>query len=205
MNEADLHPRKAPKQARARETVDVIFEAMIDVLSKHDPSEPSVQAIADRAGVSVGSVYQYFPSKGALISGLIRHHLRARMNELEAALEAAKSLPAEQAAAALVDGLLEEKRRRSKFELAMVRYFCRVGDLPTLTESDERMYSLVRHFLESLGPQIRQTDFDTAAFVICNSLRSAVLLSVFQKPERLADPTLRLELTRLVVGYLKPS
>jgi AcrR family transcriptional regulator len=63
-----------------------MFEAMLDIVSKHDTKDPKVQGIADRAGTSVGSVYQYFPSKGALVSALLRYHLKLRMAELDSSL-----------------------------------------------------------------------------------------------------------------------
>src|SRR4051812_17270929 len=64
MNDEDLSPRKLPRQLRAKETVDAIFTAAMQMLEKSEgASHPSVQAIADRAGVSVGSLYQYFSSK----------------------------------------------------------------------------------------------------------------------------------------------
>ena len=198
-------PRKQPQQARSKDTLDAVFEAMVDIVAKHDVHDPTVQRIADRAGVSVGSVYQYFPSKGALVTGLLRYHLKQRMAELDQALASVKGLSAEAAAEALVDGLLTEKRARSKVELAMVRYFARAGDLATLTEMDEHMYRVVREFLDSLGPAIRPADTAVASFLVCNTLRSAVLLSIVQKPDQLSAPAFKAELMRLLVGYLQPS
>lgn len=200
----DFAPRKEPRQERAKSTVDALFEAMLDIVSKHDERDPTVQAIADRAGTSVGSVYQYFPSKGALVSALLRYHLKLRMAELDAALTDARTTTTpEEAAERLVTGLLSQTRSRPLLEKAMVRYFARAGDIATLTEMDEHMYASVRSFLASLGTAIRPVNLDTAAFVISNTLRSAVLLSIVQKPERLDDPDFARELVRLVTGYLR--
>jgi AcrR family transcriptional regulator len=198
-------PRKAPQQTRSKGTVDAVFEAMLDIVLKRDFSDPTVQAIAERAGVSVGSVYQYFPSKGALVSGLLRYHLRQRMNQLDASLEAVRGLTGVEAATALVEGLLTEKRARSKLELAMVRYFARAGDLAALTEMDAHMLGSVAGFLRSLGPAIRPVNVEMAAFIISNALRSAVLLSIVQSPSRLEDPLFKQELIRLIVRYLEPD
>lgn len=201
----DFKPRKEPKQERSKDTVDAVFEAMLDLVAKKDLSDPTVQTIADRAGVSVGSVYQYFPSKGALVSALLRYHLKQRMKELDDSLESARGLAGEAAAIKLVEGLVFEKRAKSKLELAMVRYFARAGDVAALTEMDEHMITSVRRYLESQGSNIRPANLDIASFVICNALRSAVLLSIVQKPERLADPEFKAELVRLLVGYLQPA
>ena len=64
-------PRKAPKQARSLETVTAIVEAAARILEADGNDGFSTNAVAERAGVSVGSLYQYFPSKDALIGALI--------------------------------------------------------------------------------------------------------------------------------------
>ena len=67
-----LELRKEPKQARSRETVDVILEAAAQVFERHGYAETTTDQVAERAGVSVGSVYQYFPSKDALLAALVK-------------------------------------------------------------------------------------------------------------------------------------
>ncbi len=199
-----LSPRKAPKQARSRETLDAIFEAALRVLEKQE--QPSVHTIAERAGVSVGSLYQYFPSKEALASALIGFYLRQRLSvmEKELASASAQGLSAEAAATRLIDGFIDGMAARSKVERAMVQYFCRAGDLFALTQLDSELHGLLARYLRSLGPAIRPTNPELAAFLVNNTLRSVALLALLQQPERLADPELKTELTRMVVGYLRP-
>lgn len=70
-------PRKSPGQARAQRTVDAILEAAARILREHGPAALNTNAIAARAGVSVGSLYEYFPSKEAILVGLARHQLES--------------------------------------------------------------------------------------------------------------------------------
>ncbi len=72
-----LSPRKAPTQDRARETVETILEAAVDLLSSRGYARTSTNHIARRAGVSVGSFYQYFPNKDAILAALLARHLVA--------------------------------------------------------------------------------------------------------------------------------
>ncbi len=204
-NDPELQPRRVPRQPRSRDTLDAIFEAMMDVLAKADKDDPSVQTIADRAGVSVGSLYQYFPSKQALASALLRFHLQQRMDSLERDFAEVRGMSAEAAAERLVEKLIGAKTVRVRIEHAMVRYFCRVGDLYTLTEFDGQMNAMVERLLTELGPQIRPVNIEIAAFLISNTLRTAALLTIVQKPERLTDPAFKSELTQMVVSYLKPA
>ena len=72
-----LSPRKSPTQDRARETVAAILEAAVDLFSTRGYARTSTNHIARRAGVSVGSLYQYFPNKDAVLTALLARHLGA--------------------------------------------------------------------------------------------------------------------------------
>lgn len=63
-------PARKPVQARSRETVAVVLEGAVQVLRNRGGADPSMAAIARRAGVSVGSIYQYFDGKDALLDAL---------------------------------------------------------------------------------------------------------------------------------------
>ncbi|NYI02474.1 TetR/AcrR family transcriptional regulator [Cupriavidus plantarum] len=81
-----LRPRKAPTQGRAEETVAAIVEAAAQVLEQHGFEGFNTNAVAQRAGVSIGSLYQYFPGKDALTVALIRRESRAFHDDMAAAL-----------------------------------------------------------------------------------------------------------------------
>ncbi len=198
----DLSARKRPRQQRAQQTVDAIFEAMFQLLEKNATDSP-IHTIAARAGVSVGSLYQYFPSKASLLSALIGFQQRRAVANIEQWLASAKGLTGEEAARQLVDSLIDTKKKRLKVELALLRYFCRVGDLSTLTAHDSQLIGAIQRFIEQLGPEVRPVNTRMAAFLITNALRSAVVMCALQQPEQLIDPEFKSELVRLVVSYLK--
>jgi AcrR family transcriptional regulator len=66
--------RKAPRQARSRATVDAILDAGAQVLGRSGWAKFTTNAVADRAGVSIGSLYQYFPNKNVLADAIRRRH-----------------------------------------------------------------------------------------------------------------------------------
>jgi AcrR family transcriptional regulator len=72
---AKLKPRRSPRQERSRETVEAILEAAAQVFERHGYAAGTTNRIADRAGVSIGSLYQYFPNKDAIVVELMRRHL----------------------------------------------------------------------------------------------------------------------------------
>lgn len=207
-----LTQRKEPKQDRSHATLDAILQAAAQILAQAEQTQAagegmgtSTHAIAKRAGVSVGSLYQYFPSKSSLIQALIRHHLKKQVQLVRDLIATVQGLPAEEAAARLVRGLIGQKTALFAYERAMMRYFCQVGDLGHLTQLDHEMVAAVQAFFDGLGPQIRPVDTELAAFIVTHALRSAILLAILQYPDRLHDPAFERELTALVVRYLRPT
>lgn len=79
-------PRKSPKQARSMATVAAIVEAAARILEQHGHTGFSTNAVAELAGVSIGSLYQYFPSKEALLGTLMARETDRLIVEAEAAL-----------------------------------------------------------------------------------------------------------------------
>lgn len=78
-------PRKQPRQARARHTVDAIVEASARILEEQGHGGFTTNAVAELAGVSIGTLYQYFPDKDALLGALIARETARLVEEAEAA------------------------------------------------------------------------------------------------------------------------
>ena len=72
---ASLEPRKTPVQARATVSVEAILEATLQVLLDVGQARLTTTRVAERAGVSVGTLYQYFPNKNALLNTVLERHL----------------------------------------------------------------------------------------------------------------------------------
>ncbi|WP_293905933.1 TetR/AcrR family transcriptional regulator [Phenylobacterium sp.] len=97
-----LDLRKRPSQQRSARTMDVVLEAAAQVLEAGGLGAFNTNAVAARAGVSIGSIYQYFPGKDAVMAALIRLEAARFEAELARALEAAADLPLAQAVERLV-------------------------------------------------------------------------------------------------------
>src|SRR5215472_8210382 len=90
---AALEPRKTPIQARATITVEAISEATIQVLLSHGGDRLTTTRVAERAGVSVGTLYQYFPNKRSLLFAAMKNHLNKVSVAVESACEDAYHKP----------------------------------------------------------------------------------------------------------------
>lgn len=73
--QSHLKPRRTPVQSRSKETVEAILEAAAQVFERHGYAAGTTNRVAERAGVSIGSLYQYFPSKDAILVALTERHL----------------------------------------------------------------------------------------------------------------------------------
>lgn len=116
-----LTPRKRPRQTRTVVTVDAIFEATIQLLLSDGLHRLTTTRVAERAGVSVGTMYQYFPNKLALIYALNERYLEVLAGKIEATCQAQHGAPAGQMVEALIDTYWRAKTERPEVTRALYR------------------------------------------------------------------------------------
>lgn len=114
-----LEPRKSPVQARSTASVDAILEATIQVLLSVGKERLSTTRVASRAGVSVGTLYQYFPNKSALLQAALRRHLESVTAAVERVCREQKGNIPQQMATALIDAFLQAKMQDAKTSVAL--------------------------------------------------------------------------------------
>jgi AcrR family transcriptional regulator len=101
-----ITPRKVPRQARSRATCDAILQAAARILERQGSEVLTTNLVAELAGVSIGSLYQYYPTKEAIFAELIREMRRQMHDDLVAATEASMGLGLEAEIDALVAATL---------------------------------------------------------------------------------------------------
>lgn len=114
-----LEPRKSPVQARSAASVEAILKATIQVLVKIGKERLTTTRVAARAGVSVGTLYQYFPNKSALLRAALQRHMDEIGSVLETVCREQSGTSLEQMATALVSSFLAAKMRDAKTSVAL--------------------------------------------------------------------------------------
>jgi len=117
--QSTLEPRKSPVQARSAASVEAILGATIQVLLKAGKERLTTTSVAARAGVSVGTLYQYFPNKSALLRSALQRHMDAIGSAIEMVCREHIGSSLEEMATALVTSFFEAKMKDAKASVAL--------------------------------------------------------------------------------------
>jgi len=198
-------PRKSPTQQRSQLTVAALLKATAHILVKEGYESASTNRIAAAAGVSIGSLYQYFPSKEALVAAVVDRHMQEMLELLRAAVDRVREQPVEAATRELVKVMIDAHRVDPRLHRALVEQVPRVGRLENVRAIDREAYTLIRAYLEAHRDELRVADLDVASFVCVATVEALTHAAVVNRPEVLSDKSgvFAEEVTRLVVGYLR--
>jgi len=202
------NPRKSASQDRSRLTVDALLEATARVLMKEGYDRASTNKIAAVAGVSIGSLYQYFPSKEALVAAVIDRHTHEMMRVVRDAVVKVATRPIEVAARELASVMIDAHRVNPKLHRVLAEQVPRTGRLENVEAMEREACALVRGYIEAHRDELDVADPDAAAFVCVTAVEALTHAAVVRGPESLTDEKAeRLvdDVTRLVVRYLRKS
>jgi AcrR family transcriptional regulator len=203
-NKKSANPRKLPEQDRSRATVEAIVDAAAHILVKHGYDAFTTNRVAERAGVSIGSLYQYFPNKDALISELMRRHLMVieRSVEQMAALAQAQTVPLAELVRAAVEGNIASHLVEPALHRVLSEEVPRLGQLDWQRAFQERVSKRVYSALEARRQELAVADLDLAVYVVTRTVEALVHNAVSERPQDLKSGALAEEVTRLLAGYL---
>jgi len=195
------NPRKQPRQRRAQATVDAILQATAHILIEHGYEGASTNRIAKRAGVSIGSLYQYFPNKTALVLAVANRHADQMLNLLaQTAIDLADA-PIEQAVRSYVRAMVEAHAVEPELHRVLAAHALQSG-FEHIVEIDRRARRIVRTYLELRKDELIVGDIETAAFVLVTSVDAIIHAHPLYEPDGIAFSALEEEITALVLRYL---
>jgi AcrR family transcriptional regulator len=200
------NPRKNASQERSRATVDALVEATARILVREGFDKASTNRIAEVAGVSVGSLYQYYPGKEALVAAVIDRHRQDIMRVVRGTLADVVAQPLEIAVRKLVAVAIRAHRIDPRLHRVLAEQIPRTGRLEQVETFNRESHALFKAYLEAHRDEIRAIDLGLAAFVCVTTIEALTHTAVLHRPEILTDDgaeTLVDEATRLVLGYLR--
>ena len=144
-----FEPRKRPIQARSAVTVEAISEATIQVLLSQGEERLTTTRIAERAGVSVGTLYQYFPNKQSLLFAVLEHHVNNVAARVEAACVSARHKPLAEMIKEMVEAFVDTKMERADISVALYRVSADVGRATLTKRASQRLRKAVEAMLQT--------------------------------------------------------
>lgn len=151
-------PRKSPVQARSAASVEAILKATVQVLVRVGKEKLTTTRVAERAGVSVGTLYQYFPNKGALLRAALMLHIEEIFAEVDKVCREQRGHPVEAMAEALARAFLAVKMRDPQKSRALYAVGSDLEGAKLTSEASAKVNGKIVALLasapERLGPEL---------------------------------------------------
>ncbi len=191
-------PRKLPQQERSKVTVDAILTATTRILTQVGYNKASTNRIAELAGVSIGSLYQYFPSKEALVTSLAEHHVNSMMEKIELKLQELFNAPIEIVVRELVKVSIAAHGIDPMLHKVLNEQVPRINN----TNAEARVTALLSAYLKQNRDRIEPQNLDLAVLIMERTVEALTHTAVIERPELLSDGQLEEEITNLLLCYL---
>jgi AcrR family transcriptional regulator len=197
-----VYARRKPEQRRARNTVDAILDAVVRILKREGVAAVTTNRIADVAGVSIGSLYQYFPDKRGIFAALHRRHVEEIDRVLHTALIENAARPLAALVRALVDAMVEA--HTADLELYGLLY----SEIPHRGDGTEdfafRLHCAFRLAISSKANEIMPgRDLDTVTFVVTHIFESLSHGAVLRRPRRMSLEAAKEAAVGAIMAYLQ--
>ncbi|MGA8654314.1 MAG: TetR/AcrR family transcriptional regulator [Xanthobacteraceae bacterium] len=194
--------RRRPRQRRARQTVEAVLDAVARVLKREGVKAVTTNRIAEVAGVSIGSVYQYFPDKRAIFIALHQRHVEQidRLVETKLVENATSSL--EKLIRAMVEAMIDAHTPDPEL------YELMLTEVPHRAEGTRdfavRVHGAFRLAISARAHELRNgRNLDKVVFVVTHMVESLSHGAVLRRPARLSLADAKEEVIRAVLAYLR--
>ena len=206
----DTKPRKIPTQARSRSLVDAIIESAARILQQEGMERLTTNHIAKVAGVGIASLYQYFPSKHAIVAALIRTQLDRDLVAIEALIQAHPLEPLSVKLHRFVVALCEYQASLAPLLAQLLPLLEPLEQAPVIQEwmdaLTERFAALLQAHPEELSEELHSPDqILRAAQVVALATRAVLNNASMHSPHQLLDPDFQREVARLSHGLLRST
>lgn len=197
-----LTPRKSPTQARAHATVEVILEATIQVLVAQGLEKLTSARVAERAGLSVGTLYQYYPNKQALLSAVVVRHLDNVITDVETACFAQRNQSLASMAEAVTLAFVAAKLQKPDVSRALYALPSDDNTNSIVASATRRGQLAVSQMLASCT-DARFDNLDLPASIFSGALIGPVQMMLTDAMPVASMAAFTQHLVQLIIGYLR--
>jgi AcrR family transcriptional regulator len=199
----DSNPRKHPKQERSQVTVEAILTATAHILAESGAEKFTTNRVAELAGVSIGSLYQYFPNKKALLFALAQQQAEQMLQLAQHHLTEVEHLTIPEVIQQIVRAAIAAHSVNPRLHQVLHEQISRDEVMPAGAEA--QMENLLRSFLAQRRDQIQPKNLDLTVFIVSCTIESVIQRALLARTQGLESGELEAEITRLISGYLVTS
>lgn len=196
-----FEPRKTPVQARSAVTVSAISEATIQVLLSHGGDRLTTTRVAERAGVSVGTLYQYYPNKKSLLFAVAEDHMETMSVAMETACEQTCHKPLSEMIRRVVEAFVDAKMNRADISMALYQIMPNVGGPALVKKTRLRMRKALVAMLQTATDAKSEPD-GFAIDLMCDAMAGVMRSALETRRTPLLICKLRQHLVLLCQSYM---
>jgi AcrR family transcriptional regulator len=196
-------PRKRPQQDRSKVTVEAILQATAHILTEEGYDQASTNRVAEVAGVSIGSLYQYFPNKESLIAALAQQHTEEMVALVESNLQNIDDEPIPQVLGRIIAAAIAAHAVNPDLHRVLNEQVPRSDRLRNL--ADQKVAGMLRTYLEHHADQLHPQNLDLTVFILARTVEALTHTAVLEYPALLKNRELEQEITTMLAKYLVKS
>jgi AcrR family transcriptional regulator len=200
-----IQQRKSPRQERSRATVEAILQAAAYILVRQGYDAFTTNSVAERAGVNIASLYQYFPNKEAIFAELYRRHVAESRAAMLAALRAGDAARdggragSSRTVRRMVCALIAAHSVAPELHRIFTQEGARLGLPPIATEADGAIAEMGARWVESVRG--RHKNAELALWVAGTATHALIHAAFAERPADATSDALIDEITRLLTSY----
>lgn len=199
---ASLASRRSPSQSRSVVTVSAIFEASVQVLLKEGMHRLTTTRVAERAGVSVGTLYQYYPNKLALLNAVLERHLDGVAQAVEEAARKVHGKPLPTMVEAVVHAFVRAKVEREDEARALYAVAAELGGSALVLQASQRVGGALAQMLAT-ATGAHFNDLEVVSYMFATAMIGPTKGVLEEQAPRKLTRMLRSQLISLCLGYLE--
>lgn len=197
--------RRTPRQTRARGTVEAIFEAAARILQSEGRAGFNTNRVAELAGVSIGTLYAYFPDKDTILLAMARRETAAVRDAVAKALTEELEISNESPVRLAVRALIKGYGRRNKARRILMESLIAAGGSDEIAEPVQAIADLIAARRATLLPANTGPPSPIALFILTRAVDGVVRAATYEDAKFIGSREFEDELTRLVTGYFSAA
>jgi AcrR family transcriptional regulator len=195
-------PRKQPQQDRSRITVEAILEATAHILTEKGYGKTNTNHIAELAGVSIGSLYQYFPNKESLMTALRQQHSDEMVELVESKLSHLFDTPLEETIPQLVRAIIAAHAINPRLHQVLNEEIPRSRRLDQTLKIDDRFTQILLKYLKRWSDRIKPQNLEMTVFIFSHTVESLCHAAVIEDQRYMNNSQFEKEVCDLLLFYL---